>query len=560
MSERRAALWILAAALVVTVAGWRLFWFLTDDAYIAFRYAANWLAGWGPTWNPPPFRPVEGYTDFLWVALLAGVWKITGVSPPVAANYLSLACGCGTLAVIYRLVRRMELPGVGPRGRLALLGLAMLGTVTNRTYLAWLSSGLETALFNLCLTWWIYEALTRPAERGRWWGPRLSTAAALAALTRPDGLLAVAGTLVLLAWPAPADGPATRHAARPGVRLADLRRRAAAAMPLGAVLAHVLWRRAYYGAWLPNTFYAKTVDPWPESGVRYAASFAVENGAWAWLLLALAAGVAWALRGGLAGRRPAELLRRSAHVAVPLAVLAAHVLYYTLITGGDHFEYRVLSHLVPLMFASGAWLAARLSADPWRPALALALVVAVSWPIPWVHWAATRHLVRREQTLELIVPIHGRFPWPLRPVVARWDSWQAWLIERFVGMRHQEHKVFPGYQSSHLPTREEGSRLRWEDRRPVVAAQSVGVVGWVLPGAAVIDMFGLNDAVIARNPTLRAPREARHIAHVRQPPPGYLACFQPNVRRRPEGGLEVMPRPTPLTDERIRDCEERAWY
>ena len=52
-----------AAALVLLYLGWKLFWFLTDDAYIAFRYVSNAHLGHGYVWNPPPFRPVEGYTS-----------------------------------------------------------------------------------------------------------------------------------------------------------------------------------------------------------------------------------------------------------------------------------------------------------------------------------------------------------------------------------------------------------------------------------------------------------------------------------------------------------------
>ena len=552
MSDRAAARWLLALALAAAVAGWRLFWFLTDDAFIAFRYAANWLAGWGLTWNPPPFSPVEGYTSYLWVTILAGVWKLTGVAPPAAANVLSLACGCGTLVLVWRLVLRMELPGVPPRGRLALLALVLAGTVTNRTFLAWLSSGLETALFNLLLTWWLVEALTRPAERGRGWGARLAAAAAAAALARPDGLLAAAATPLLLAAPVRA-GWRSGGRARVAAVLAPL--------PLAAVALHLLWRRATYGVWLPTTYYAKNVEPWPESGWRYAASFVLENGVWVWLLLAAAWAAAAAVRAARPGPRDGIAPRRPGlHAVVPVAVLAAHFLYYTLAIGGDHFEYRVYSHLVPLLFAGGAWLAARLFSGGWRPALALAAMVAASWPIPWTHWAATRRLETRDETHVLIQPIHDRFPAPLRPAVAAWDSWQAWLIVHHVGMRHQEHAVFHRHLARRLPPREEGARFRWEDGRPVTARLSVGYAGWIFPELAILDLYGLNDAVIARNPAPIAPRSDRRMAHARQPPPGYVECFRPNASVSWDGRLEIEPRPAPLTDAEIRACERRRWY
>src|SRR5262245_57502299 len=72
---------VALAAAAGLYAGWRSFWFLCDDAYIAFRYAAQSLQGLGYTWNPPPFRPVEGYTSFLWLVLLEGVWRVTGAPP-----------------------------------------------------------------------------------------------------------------------------------------------------------------------------------------------------------------------------------------------------------------------------------------------------------------------------------------------------------------------------------------------------------------------------------------------------------------------------------------------
>src|SRR5687768_10954266 len=41
----------------------------TDDAYISYRYARNWVAGHGLVFNPGD--PVEGYTNLLYVLLMA---------------------------------------------------------------------------------------------------------------------------------------------------------------------------------------------------------------------------------------------------------------------------------------------------------------------------------------------------------------------------------------------------------------------------------------------------------------------------------------------------------
>src|SRR5207249_3174984 len=53
--------------------------FVTDDAFITFRYAHNLLNGHGMVFNPG--ERVEGYTNFLWVlcssvALFVGIDQI----------------------------------------------------------------------------------------------------------------------------------------------------------------------------------------------------------------------------------------------------------------------------------------------------------------------------------------------------------------------------------------------------------------------------------------------------------------------------------------------------
>jgi arabinofuranosyltransferase len=526
---------------VIVFAGWRLMWFLTDDAFIEFRYVANAMAGRGFVWNPPPFHPVEGYTSFLWVCILKVVWQLTGIEPPDSANALSLLFGYGTLAFTYGLIARMELP-LGMRGhRLALLVLALLGTATNRTFLTWLSSGLETALFNFCFTWWIYEGLTSPTRRGKLWVERLTTAATLAALARPDGLLAVAGSLALVVFEVLRGKLAPR-------KLWGL-------LPLAVIPLHMTWRYFTYGDLLPNTYYAKHVRPWPASGARYIACFILEYGVYVWLALA-AAWLARAARSSLA--RPSALLDR-AHAFVVVSAVLAHVVYYTFVIGGDHFEYRVYSCLIPLLYVSAAWLGVRLFRRPGFVSAALVAFILASYPIAWVHWQETHEMNARRNTHVLKKPVAPLFPELVEPVIARWDEMQAWLIERRVGMRHQEHKVFWKTTVAALPSREEGAKIRWDDARPVIVWNTVGVLGWVLPNVAIIDQFGLNDRVIAHGAPISTSNENRLMAHDRHPPPGYVACYRPNVRLAGHR-IRVKERTRPLTDDEIRACESRAWH
>jgi arabinofuranosyltransferase len=126
-----------------------------------------------------------------------------------------------------------------------------------------------------------------------------------------------------------------------------------------------------------------------------------------------------------------------------------------------------------------------------------------------------------------------------------------------VGMRHQEHKIFGEVQLGRFPTREEGSRISREGH-PVLVYDTVGVPGWVLPNVAILDWFGLNDAVIAHARPTRQASEDRQMAHDRGPPTGYVDCFRPNVfvlKNRPV--VKLQQRQQPLTAEQIRACETK---
>jgi arabinofuranosyltransferase len=204
---------------------------------------------------------------------------------------------------------------------------------------------------------------------------------------------------------------------------------------------------------------------------------------------------------------------------------------------------------------SGVWFASRLARSGTGAVLLVGSLLVVSYPIPWVHWWATRDLNTREPGKPVLVPIADRFVWPARPVVAEWDDLQDWLIRHLVGMRHQEHKVFEKFQVQSYPTREEGEKISWDDR-DVRVDSTVGIPGWVLPNVAIIDARGLNDRVVARH---RPPEFVKAgMAHGRKPPEGYAECFRPNVFVH-SGHVLFHPRQAPLTDDEIRACEARDW-
>src|SRR5262249_4200475 len=60
----------LAVSLILLLLQVRAYRFLTDDAFIAFRYAHHLATGRGLTFNPGS-APVEGFTSLSWVLILA---------------------------------------------------------------------------------------------------------------------------------------------------------------------------------------------------------------------------------------------------------------------------------------------------------------------------------------------------------------------------------------------------------------------------------------------------------------------------------------------------------
>jgi arabinofuranosyltransferase len=185
-----------------------------------------------------------------------------------------------------------------------------------------------------------------------------------------------------------------------------------------------------------------------------------------------------------------------------------------------------------------------------------AIVILVSYPISWTHWSLTKEIESREQAHILIVPVHPSFPEGLQWYAKPFDHLQAWLIERHVCMRRQEHRLFYEFQAGRYPLRDVGDKVRPGDYA-VMALTMVGVPGWVFPHVNIIDQYGLNDYVVARS--LPVERPHRLMAHDRQAPPGYVEAFEPNLAVSPDGRIERYPRKSALTAQKIKDIEEYYW-
>lgn len=96
--------WLLLGSLVIFLD--YINRFVQDDAFISFRYAQHLIESHGLVWNIGESVLVEGYSNFLWVLLIAvGLWL--GVAPDVWSMVLGFAAAAGTLRVADLLALRL---------------------------------------------------------------------------------------------------------------------------------------------------------------------------------------------------------------------------------------------------------------------------------------------------------------------------------------------------------------------------------------------------------------------------------------------------------------------
>ena len=130
---------------------WSLSW-VSDDVFIAFRYAENLVQGNGLVFNVG--ERVEGYTDFLWV-LLSAVAIGIGADPAQSAGLINLA----SFAVIILLVAHLSRKVI-PNRNVVPIGFAAILTAAHYTMASFGTAGIET-MFAAMLTIVALERMTK---------------------------------------------------------------------------------------------------------------------------------------------------------------------------------------------------------------------------------------------------------------------------------------------------------------------------------------------------------------------------------------------------------------
>lgn len=407
---------------------------ISDDAYISLRYADHLAGGEGLVYNAEQ-APVEGFSNPIFTVASALLLAL-GIPPLWVLRVLGMVSVAATVLLLPRLVIRI-LPNAN--GLVLLAAPALFAASSLPTFAA--MTGLETAL-HACLV--LLATIVSVGEVRRFRVGAGPLAWLAVAASRPEGAL-----LALVVAAAQADA-------------LELDRRVFVRWTLGfaapgAVI--LLCRFLYFGALLPNTYYAKVAFSANAlgSGLGYLQRFAL--GAGAWVVIPALIGYAVAIR-----------RTEVRYVAIPLAVIVAQA-SYAVSVGGDFMPgHRFLMPVYPLLCAGAA------------------LVLAV----PLLDEGSA---LRRTIAVLIFAGLCVGAGWHQHEAL-RASPLRFWLIHEEPWWSYFGYGDLEGtWLSAHQKT---GEFLR-ENSRPgdLLVVTEAGVIPFHA-GLETLDLFGLNDREVAR--------------------------------------------------------------
>lgn len=446
-----------------------------DDAFISFRYAENLARGEGLVFNPG--ERVEGFSNFLWtvlltVPLLGGSFSEDEVGLLLIAKCFGALLSFATVALLWHMKRspRTFRPPSGALDVSPLLAPTYFGTLP--AVAIWAVSGLETPLVGFLLLLCVHLHLSEEAafERGQRFVSFSYLALAFAALTRPEPALLLM-PLVGLRW----TKRWMRRGSRPWV-VRELVSLLLFVVPYGLFL---VFRYAYYGDLLPNTYYAKLhddPDAWARGG-RYLAAAGRDLGAGSLVLMGIAAlGVG----------------RRLPYRVQCLLLLLATWSFAVGREGGDWMPaHRMLVPMLPLVaLLVGELAASVVLVEPRHLAMRLPPWLAPPrWAALWSD--ALAHFGESPSSRRLL---HFALGGLLTAVLAVGTVGQY---------RRLDMQAPSGWVGLHLGEGLHFEAARWIQRElPDPALLALGEAGVVpyLTRFPTLDLFGLTDRHIARQP------------------------------------------------------------
>ena len=479
--------------------------FLTDDAYIYFRYAANLAAGLGPVFNPG--ERVEGFTGPSWLALMA-IAKWFTLPLETISMLLGVTFGLLTLIIVQKAGRRLlpDSPAV-----YSLIAPALLAG--NRTFCGWCMGGLETSLFTL-LVFWAFYRLAVECEQGT---PQKYSAIlfASATLTRPEGVLFFGIATLLLLF---GERKNAKNLSKTVLWAFS------ATIPF---LLYLIFRFIYYGDLLPNTFYAKVPGLWWALGSRYLTAFSLEYALYLTIPLAI-----WGVLTATGKARNRLMLC--------LAIPAPYLVYIAAI-GGDHFEFRMLQVVLPFIVLPAQQgvvsLAKRLNKESIRRGTVPALTVCLLLITNIIPLTASRnaviekrhHVYSHETPLRSLPIVSG--------IVRTYKHLYTELHRHTAATRIEAHRSFQVFQKQQSELMQRAIKNGMIESNDSIATSTIGILPYYC-NLETIDLLGLTDRFVAR----RKVDERGRLGHEHLAPSSYL--FQRKVDYIPTDAIRFFVAPS----------------
>jgi len=468
---------IIASLLILILLIYHIFQyvFLTDDAFISFRYARNIADGYGPVFNIG--EHVEGYTNFLWVILLA-MFSLLGIHPESMAPILSIACSLFLFGAVFYFNR--EVFSRKPYDYFILI--APLFLALNRTCAVWSTGGLETKLFSLLIFLGII-CTVRTGDKFRGGYKPAAMFFALASLTRPEGILLFGsffGYQLIVNYKNPE----------------QIKKILKSSLIFIIIIgSHFIFRYIYYGYPFPNTFYAKVTGAWLISGLLYIWLFVHEYGLYLLLPACLFL---------LSKKYDREKFETILDLRIPFILYIIYLIYI----GGDHFEFRPLDVILPVLAISiqegirAVWIVIKSSElKPLKYAAPIYIIIALilytstsrlshdNFPDKYAS-AIGIQTSKSDNILLKMVP-------GLKAYLGVSDKIHASLVKNFVCIRQEEHKM--ALEQIFLPQARLFERFidqGYIKKTEIISLWCVGAIPYY-SGLTTIDYLGLTDEHIA---------------------------------------------------------------
>ncbi len=180
LKDKSEILCLIACILFYCILCYYISPFVPDDAYISFRYAENLAEGNGLTFNPGE-KPVESYSNFLWILITAAAFYLQ-LDISLFIIYFGMFLGIISILVFYHILKNL---GMDPAKRIILLILFSF----SGPFILYSVSGMETSLYCLVMLL-IIACLERIIRKGGLiWHILLAVFCVILNMTRPEGIV-----------------------------------------------------------------------------------------------------------------------------------------------------------------------------------------------------------------------------------------------------------------------------------------------------------------------------------------------------------------------------------